>query len=208
MNLSVAHEHTGKRTLLVDTDMRKPRLHHVFRSPDPRGLSSLLASAPGTLMPSEVIVPTAVDNLYFLPTGPIPPNPVEMLDSGRFQQLVEDLRSQYDLLIFDSPPALNLVDSLVIGKRVDGLVLVVRSFVTNKFAAQQVAKQVGATKVKLLGVMLNNVDMPAGTYYYSSYYYNRYGSYYAAEGGEAVAPRKGWRGALSRRLGRGRKRRS
>ena len=208
INLAVAHAQTGKRTLLVDTDMRKPRLHHVFRGPDTRGLSSLLASAPGTLMPSEVIVPTAVENLFFLPTGPIPPNPVEMLDSARFHQLIGELQKQYDLLIFDSPPALNLVDSVVIGKRVDGLVLVVRSFVTNKFAAQQVAKQVAATKVKLLGVVLNNVDMPAGTYYYSSYYYNRYGSYYAEEGGAADKKRRGWFSSLARRLGRGRKRRS
>jgi capsular exopolysaccharide synthesis family protein len=208
INLAVAHAQTGKRTLLVDTDMRKPRLNKLFPGRDSRGLSNLLAAAPGSLMPSELIVPTRVDNLFFLPTGPIPPNPVEMLDSNRFNQLVAELQSQYDLLIFDSPPALNLVDSLVIGKRVDGMVLVVRSFVTNKFAAKQVARQVGLSKVKLLGVVLNNVDMPSGTDYYSSYYYSRYGSYYAEESASGSAGRPSWWAPLAGRLGGGRKRRS
>ncbi|NLG35114.1 MAG: polysaccharide biosynthesis tyrosine autokinase [Lentisphaerae bacterium] len=208
INLAMAHAQTGKRTLLVDTDMRKPRLNKVFPGRDSRGLSNLLSEPPGSLMPSELIVPTRVENLFFLPTGPIPPNPVEMLDSNRFGQLLAELQDQFDLLIFDSPPALNLVDSLVIGKRVDGMVLVVRSFVTNKFAAKQVARQVALSRVKLLGVVLNNVYMPSGTYYYSSYYYNRYGRYYAEEGASGASKRPGWWGALTGRLGGGRKRRS
>ena len=191
INLALAHAQTGKKTLLLDTDMRKPRLDKVFNLSGERGMSNLLAAPAGTLAPEDVVMATGVDNLYFLPTGPIPPNPVEMLDSTRFRHLVEELKTQYDLLIFDSPPALNLVDSLVIGKHVDGLVLVVRSFVTNKFAAQQVGKQIAASKVKLLGVVLNNVDMPSGSYYYYSpyYYYNRYGQYYA-EDAETERPKK------------------
>ena len=183
INLAIAYAQAGKRTLLLDTDMRKPRLHKLFKSAGGLGISNLLASAPGSLDPDAVMVPTDIENLFYLPTGPVPPNPVEMLDSARFSQLIEELLKRFELLIFDSPPALNLVDALVIGKKVDGLVLVARTFVTNKYAAQQVAKQIAASKVKLLGVMLNNVDMPAGNYYYySSYYYSRYGSYYTEEG--------------------------
>ena len=137
----------------------------------------------------------------------MPSNPVEMLDSARFGKLIEELLKRYELLIFDSPPALNLVDALVIGKRVDGLVLVARTFVTNKFAAQQVAKQIFASKVKMLGVVLNNVDMPAGTYY-SSYYYGRYGSYYTADGQSAKAVRNGPFAALTSWVSGRRKRRS
>lgn len=193
INLAIAHAQTGKRTLLIDTDMRRPRLHKVFSAPSGRGLSNLLAATPGSMKPGNVIVPAGIDNLFFLPTGPVPPNPVEMLDSGRFGQLLAELQAQYDLLIFDSPPVLNLVDSLVVGKQVDGLVLVVRSFVTNKFAAQQVAKQIAASKVRMLGVVLNNIDIPAGAYYqYSSYYYSQYGNYYAEEGSAANSKRPGW----------------
>lgn len=205
VNLAIAHAQAGKRTLLVDTDMRKPRLHVVFKRRGDLGLSNLLAS--GSMDPESVIAPTDIENLFYLPTGPVPPNPVEMLDSARFGKLIEELLKRYELLIFDSPPALNLVDALVIGKRVDGLVLVARTFVTNKFAAQQVAKQIFASKVKMLGVVLNNVDMPAGTYY-SSYYYGRYGSYYTADGKSAKAVPNGPFAALTSWLSGGRKRRS
>jgi len=137
----------------------------------------------------------------------VPPNPVEMLDSKRFKQLLSDLQAQYDLLVFDSPPVLNLVDSLVVGKQVDGLVLVVRSFVTNKFAAQQVAKQIAASKVKALGVVLNNVDIPSNAYYqYSSY--GQYGDYYTGEGQPAPSPSTGFVSRLRTRLQGAWKRRS
>jgi capsular exopolysaccharide synthesis family protein len=205
VNLAIAHAQAGKRTLLVDTDMRKPRLHKVFKFRGDAGLSNLLAS--GSLDPESVIVKTDVENLFYLPTGPVPPNPVEMLDSARFGKLIEELLKRYELVVFDSPPALSLVDALVIGKRVDGLVLVARTFVTNKFAAQQVARQIAASKVKMLGVVLNNVDMPAGTYY-SSYYYGRYGSYYVAEGQPAKSGRRGPWAALAARWSGGWKRRS
>ena len=207
INIAIAYAQTGKRTLLLDTDMRKPRLHKVFKEVHEIGITNLLVSDAGTLSPEEAIVPTGIENLFFLPTGPIPPNPVEMLDSARFVQLIEELQKRYDLLIFDAPPVLNLVDALVIGKRVDGLLLVARTFVTNKYAAQQVGKQIDASKVKMLGVILNNVDMPSGTSYYYSSYYSRYGSYYYAEEGKSRKPRKrGWFGQVSDKMGLGRKR--
>ena len=208
VNLAIAYAQTGKKTLLLDTDMRKPRLHKVFEGASDLGMSNLLVSAPGAMDPESVILATRVENLFFLPTGPVPPNPVEMLDSSRFSQLIDELLKRYELLIFDAPPALNLVDALVIGKQVDGLVLVARTFVTNKFAAQQVAKQIASSKVRMLGVMLNNVDMPAGTSTYYSSYYSRYGSYYAEEGKPAKPPRRGWLAALSERIRGERKRRS
>ena len=207
VNLAIAHAQTGKRTLLIDADMRKPRLHKVFPVPSGRGLSNLLTSEQGSMNSAEIIVSTGIENLFFLPTGPVPPNPVEMLDSKRFKQLLSDLQAQYDLLVFDSPPVLNLVDSLVVGKQVDGLVLVVRSFVTNKFAAQQVAKQIAASKVKALGVVLNNVDIPSNAYYqYSSY--GQYGDYYTGEGQPAPSPSTGFVSRLRTRLQGAWKRRS
>ena len=208
VNLAIAYAQTGKKTLLLDTDMRKPRLHKVFEGASDLGMSNLLVSAPGAMDPESVILATRVENLFFLPTGPVPPNPVEMLDSSRFSQLIDELLKRYELLIFDAPPALNLVDALVIGKQVDGLVLVARTFVTNKFAAQQVAKQIASSKVRMLGVMLNNVDMPAGTSTYYSSYYSRYGSYYAEEGQPAKPQRRGWLATLSERIRGERKRRS
>ena len=182
INLAIVHAQMGRRTLLVDTDMRKPRLHKVFNGPSDHGISELLAMENAESKIDEMIVPTQIEKLFYLPTGLVPSNPVEMLDSNRFAGLVEQLLKRFELVIFDSPPSMNLVDALVIGKHVDGLVLVIRTFVTPKFAVQQVIRQMLASKVKMLGVILNNVDLPAGGYY-SPYYYGRYGhSYYYEEG--------------------------
>ena len=191
VNLAIAHAQAGKRTLLIDADLRKPRVHAVFNGRSDLGLSNLLASE--DLESERAVVQTDIDNLFYLSSGPVPPNPVELLDSKRFGLRIEEWLKQYEMLVFDAPPMLNLVDALVIGKHMDGAVLVVRTFVTNKFAAQQVARQMAASKIKLLGVLLNNVDMPASATY-SSYYYSRYGGYY---GEQKAGPSTGWRGKLA-----------
>ena len=200
VNLAVAHAQAGKRTLLIDADLRKPRVHAVFNGRSDVGLSNLLAS--GKLESETAIVQAGIDNLFYMTSGPVPPNPVELLDSERFGRRLEEWLKKYEMIVFDAPPMLNLADALVIGKHMDGAVLVVRTFVTNKYAAQQVARQIAASKIKLLGVLLNNVDMPSGAAY-SSYYYSRYGGYY---GDRPETAKKGWRekiGALAgRRSGR------
>jgi capsular exopolysaccharide synthesis family protein len=200
VNLAVAHAQAGKRTLLIDADLRKPRVHAVFNGRSDVGLSNLLAS--GKLESETAIVQAGIDNLFYMTSGPVPPNPVELLDSERFGRRLEEWLKKYEMIVFDAPPMLNLADALVIGKHMDGAVLVVRTFVTNKYAAQQVARQMAVSKIKLLGVLLNNVDMPSGAAY-SSYYYSRYGGYY---GDRPETAKKGWRekiGALAgRRSGR------
>lgn len=176
INLAIAYAQVGKKVLLVDADMRKPRLHDVFKAPARKiGLSNLLR-ADCNDDPASQIVSTSVDGLDLLPSGPLPPNPVELLDSARFSALLEKLRATYGIIIFDAPPSLDMVDALVLAKRTDGIVLVTRAFSTNKYAARQVAQQVAASKARLLGVILNNVDMPTGAYssYYSYYYSGRY----------------------------------
>ncbi len=176
INLAIAYAQVGKKVLLVDADMRKPRLHDVFKAPARKiGLSNLLR-ADGEEDPATQIVTTAVEGLDLLPSGPLPPNPVELLDSARFAALLEKLRATYGIIIFDAPPSLDMVDALVLARHTDGIVLVTRAFSTNKYAARQVAQQVAASKARLLGVILNNVDMPTGAYssYYSYYYSGRY----------------------------------
>lgn len=200
VNLAIAHAQAGKRTLLIGADLRKPRVHAVFNGRSDVGLSNLLAA--DNLESERAIVQTGIANLFYMSSGPVPPNPVELLDSERFGRRLEEWLKKYEMIVFDAPPMLNLADALVIGKHMDGAVLVVRTFVTNKYAAQQVARQIAASKIKLLGVLLNNVDMPSGAAY-SSYYYSRYGGYY---GDRPETAKKGWRekiGALAgRRSGR------
>jgi capsular exopolysaccharide synthesis family protein len=165
INLAIAEAQVGKRTLLVDTDMRKPRLHLAFRVTAPTGIADWLSSTTQA-PPQSLAIKTSIPNLFFLPCGTIPANPVELLDSPRFLELVKHLETHFDIVIFDSPPSFSLVDALVTAKALDGLLLVTRSFSTPKAPAQQVCDHMRDGGVTLLGVVLNNVDLPHHAYYY------------------------------------------
>jgi capsular exopolysaccharide synthesis family protein len=175
VNIAIAYAQAGKKTLVVDCDLRKPRLAKLFPGCGKKGISDCLA---GRDDPLDAVFETRIENLFFLPSGTIPPNPVELLDSERFAAVKEKLAKAFDIVIFDAPPALNMVDALVLAKRTDGLVLVTRAFVTSKFAARQLARQIAVANTRVLGVLLNNVDTTAGDYYYGGYYNNYY---YAAD---------------------------
>lgn len=178
INLAIAYANVGKRTLIIDTDMRKPRLQHVFPGGGKLGIADLLA-ADNQLDPGSLVHPTPVDNLFYLPAGTIPPNPVELLDSSRFDALLARLKSDFEMIILDAPPSLSMADAMILGKRTDGILLVARAFSTNKFAARQVAQKFQAARVRILGVLLNNVDAPSEGYYsyYSHYSYYKYYQY-------------------------------
>jgi capsular exopolysaccharide synthesis family protein len=181
-NIAITHAQTGKRTLLVDADMRKPRLHAVFNRAGKQGLSTLLQD--DTLDPKTLIATTVVPNMDFLPCGQIPQNPAELLESDGFTRLVTTLREHYDFIIFDSPPGFSLVDSLVIAKHTDGLILIAKSFQTPKAAAEQYTTRLHEAGVRLLGVVLNTMDAPHTGYYYGGYYHaggGRYAKYYREE---------------------------
>ncbi|MDP6491616.1 MAG: polysaccharide biosynthesis tyrosine autokinase, partial [Kiritimatiellia bacterium] len=195
MNLAIAEAQVGKRTLIVDADMRKPRLHRAFAVSSDRGLSTLL-SGDDDVEIEDVLVPTSVENLSFMPCGAIPAYPVEMLESERFAKLIGQLEKSFDFVVVDSPPGYALVDSLVIGRHVGGLVLVVRSFVTPKEAAQQVVTRTREADVRLLGVVLNNVDLPKSELF--GYHYGQYRKYtygYGAQSPDKAPRTKGnrWR---------------
>ncbi len=178
INLAIAYANVGKRTLIIDTDMRKPRLQHVFPGGEKLGIADLLAGD-SRLDPASLVHPTSVENLFYLPAGTIPPNPVELLDSSRFDALLARLKSEFEMVILDAPPSLNMADAMILGKRTDGILLVARAFSTNKFAARQVAQKFQAARVRVLGVLLNNVDAPSEGYYsyYSHYSYYKYYQY-------------------------------
>jgi len=181
-SIAITHAQTGKRTLLVDADMRKPRLHAVFNRKAPRGLSTLLQDE--ALDPEQVIEATAIPCLDFIACGPIPQNPAELLENSRFARTLAKLRERYDFIVFDSPPGFSLVDSLVIAKHTDGLILIVKSFQTPKAAAEQFTTRLYEAGVRLLGVVLNTMDAPRTGYYYGGYYHaggGRYAKYYRQE---------------------------
>lgn len=167
VNLAVAYAQTEKRVLLIDADLRKPTLHHTFHISNRQGLTNVLA---GQVLLPGVIVNTELDTLDLLPSGPIPPNPSEILASKRMTSLLEELSSQYDVVIVDTPPALAVTDAQIIATRCDGVLLVIDQGRVKREVAMKAKANLEHVKARILGVVLNNVNRDSGESYYYYYY--------------------------------------
>jgi len=165
----------GARVLLVDTDLRRPRLHRTFGQSNDTGVTLALS---GQAPLEECIRPTDIPNLSLLTAGPIPPNPAELLHSERFRQLVQTVGEQFDRIIFDSPPLLPVTDAAILSQLVDGVVVVSRCFRTPRPALAQTLRTLKDVKANVLGVILNAVDFDRHDYKEYHYYYRR-GYYYS-----------------------------
>ncbi len=165
---------SGNRVLLVDADMRRPRLHRVFELENQTGLSSLIL---GDSEADAVIRSTSVDNLFVLPCGPVPPNPAELLHTANFQKLLAQFTAKFDLVILDSPPVGVVSDAVVISTQVDGCLLVIKAGKTSRDAARRAVKQLRDVNAPLFGAVLNDLDLGAQRYGQYSYY-QQYGYYY------------------------------
>ncbi len=178
VNLAVTLAQLGDKTLLVDADLRKPGINRALSLVDGKhaGLSSYLA---GVSSLDLITVPhPAITNLAAIPTGPIPPNPADLLSSRRLTELVADLRSRYKFVVIDSPPIMAATDAVILSVVVDGVLLVVRSGETPKEAFTRTRDLLAGVKCRVLGVVLNAVDASSPDYYYSYRYYPySYGGY-------------------------------
>src|SRR5690625_3594355 len=128
-NLAIVYAQQGKKTLIIDADLRKPTVHYTFRLSNIRGLSNALI---GEASLSNVIESTDIENLDAITSGPIPPNPSEILGSRRMEQLLTEAKQMYDFIIFDTPPALVVTDAKILSNIVDGTLIVLRSGITKK----------------------------------------------------------------------------
>jgi capsular exopolysaccharide synthesis family protein len=178
-NLAIALAQAGQRVLLVDADMRKPKVHYVFAMAQEPGLSNVLA---GTAKSSESVHQTDVAGLWVMPSGMIPPNPAELLGSKRFSDFIASVASHFDWLILDTPPVMAVTDSSVVGHRATGVVFVVGAEMTSRYAAQRALEQLELSRVRLVGSVLNRVDLTHNPYYYSQYYRREYHEYYKSIG--------------------------
>jgi polysaccharide biosynthesis transport protein len=174
-NLAVALAQDGRSVVLVDGDLRRPSVHKQFGVPNASGLTNAIV---GGMPLDEVTLDVGVENLRIITAGPIPPNPAELLDSARFAKLVEELRTAYDIVVFDAPPVLGVVDASVLGGRSDGVVLVVAAGDVEKKAARRTVQMLQQSRSHILGVVLNKIDQQHGEYYYDYYYYQ----YHADDG--------------------------
>lgn len=170
INFAVMLAQQGQRVLVLDADLRRPGLHRaldVLREP---GLTNLLV---GDAEPRTVVRPNVLPNLDFLPSGPFPPNPSELLDSRGMKRLLEEFQRKYDMVVLDSPPILAVTDASVMGAHVDGAVLVLRSGETEQRAAERAVEQLRRVGVRVLGAVLNEVAMSTvEESYYLQYYYS------------------------------------
>ncbi len=187
INLALTFAQAGKRVLLVDSDLRKPRIHKTFGLSPTVGLSNLLTSE-DALRLGEVVQRTEVDNLYVLPSGPRPPNPAELLATGRMRGLLGEMEEMFDRIIFDTPPVVNVTDATILMHFVGGGLVVVRGFTTQRELAQRASELLQGTQGLMLGVILNNADTPRGAYGYDGYYY--YSSQYYYYGDSEEDPKK------------------
>lgn len=168
-NLGVVMAQAGLSVILVDSDLRRPNLHKFFGVDNKQGLTdALLQSTPNL---DGYLQGTAIENLQVLASGPLPPNPSELLGSQRMRDLVEQLKGKADVLLFDSPPVLAVTDAAVLANQVDGVLLIVDAGTTRREAASRARETMAKVGASLLGVALNKLSARgAGGYYYYYYY--------------------------------------
>jgi len=173
--IAIVMAQAGKRVLLVDCDLRRPRVHRIFKQGTDEGLTSALLDG----APHPRIHESSVPNLSVLVAGPIPPNPAELLQSEKFRNLLERLRQDYDNVILDSSPVVAVTDATILSTLVDATVIVVRAFRTRRDLAHHALRSLTDVGATVAGVVLNAVNLHRHEYKYSYQYYYRREGYYA-----------------------------
>lgn len=178
-NLAITMAKADLKTVLLDTDLRRPVLHRVFGVKREPGLTDYLF---GRAEIDEIFKQTEVENLYLVPCGIVPPNPSELLGSEKMKEFIEYLKSNYDMVIFDTPPLVAVTDALILANQVDGVLLVASAGKTEIDVIDKAREMVHRVGGNIIGVLLNNFDASAtyGTYY-RYYRYYRYYDYYGAD---------------------------
>jgi len=165
-NLAVTIAQGERKTVLVDADLRRPGLHELFGLPNDRGLTTMFVESEALAQPP--LLETGVDNLALLPSGPLPPNPADLLGSHRMEEIVAALRAQADIVLFDAPPVVAVTDATVLGTKVDGVLLVVSAGRTRRDHAQRARELLERAHVRVVGAVLVNASSRAVMGYYGS----------------------------------------
>jgi capsular exopolysaccharide synthesis family protein len=173
VNLATVLAQMGKPVLLIDADLRRPRLQKVFPNKPAPGLVNYLAA---NVPIDDVIQETEVPNLSVILSGPTPPNPSELLSSDRMKHLIEEMRGRYAFVIFDSPPVMAVTDAIVLASNADGVVLCVHGGQTAREIVQRAAERLRQSNIPVLGALLNNLDLHQYGYTFKKSYYDYYDS--------------------------------
>lgn len=161
-NLAVVTAQAGYKVMLVDCDLRKPKQHRIFQVPNSVGFTNCIIN---NMDPEKAAFDLNISNLKLLTSGPIHPNPAEILNSGRTRQLWRTLAGKYDYVFIDSPPILPIADASILSSQVDGVLLVVRPGFTRADATKKIKEQMTMANARLIGIVLNQVKMNFHEYY-------------------------------------------
>ncbi|HTP07723.1 MAG TPA: CpsD/CapB family tyrosine-protein kinase [Anaerolineae bacterium] len=159
-NLAVSMAQGDKRTILVDADVRRPALHTLFGLNNDKGLTSLFIDTKAPIEPT--LQDVSVPNLKVLTSGPLPPNPAELLGSQRMLAVIEALKAQADIVLFDAPPVIAVTDASVLGTRVDGVLLVVQAGQTRREQAKRAKQQLEKLHIRVVGAVLSGASLDSG----------------------------------------------
>jgi capsular exopolysaccharide synthesis family protein len=162
-NLAVVFAQLGKKVLLVDVDLRKPTVHRSFGVNNLFGFTTVLTKQ-ATL--ASTVLDTEEKDLYILTSGPVPPNPAELLSSKSMEQFIEEAKEQFDYVLFDTPPLLAVADPQILANKVDGSIYVVFSGKTGIDQAKKAKELLENAQSKLVGVVLNHKEVKNDEYYY------------------------------------------
>ena len=174
VNLAISYAMTDRKVLIVDCDMRRPKLARLLGMNSKVGLSNLLMKPD---LKEEAILHTGTPGLDVLLSGDIPPNPSELLSSPRMQRLIQELREDYDFILLDSPPINMVTDAVVLAPQSDGVLFLVRANLSERGAVIHAVEQLEYAKAKILGFVLNGVEMEDSHYGYGKYRYKKYSRY-------------------------------
>jgi capsular exopolysaccharide synthesis family protein len=177
-NFAVVSAQADARVCLIDSDLRRPALHRVFGLSNERGLTTSLVE---DLPLIKVAQPTRIPNLNVVTSGPLPPNPSELVGSKGMGELLARARSDFDIVICDTPPLISVGDGVALAAQVDGVILVVQGGKVPHDVVRRVVEQIEAVKGRIVGVLLNRVDLRRDGYGYS--YYRYYAAYYGSDNG-------------------------
>jgi succinoglycan biosynthesis transport protein ExoP len=172
-NLAVTFAQAGKRVLIVDSDLRKPRQHKIFGIKNLDGLTNYLSAQVDF---KGLIKSTHIPDLYLINAGPVPPNPVELLSSEKMGATIDSLKEYFDYILFDSPPLLPVSDAVVLGPKIDGVILVAWGGKTNRDALKRAKEKLDLHQIKCAGVIINNISLDEHDYFYMKHYYHYYGT--------------------------------
>ena len=166
-NMAVSFSQLSKKVLVIDSDLRKPRLHRIFKARNSTGLSGYLT---GKVSLEEAIQKTSVDNVWILPSGLIPPYPAELLNSKKMREMLQELKRKFDLILLDTTPVLGVIDAVIVSSIADSTVLVIKAGETEKKPFLNAIGELRMAKTKILGVVFNSLKVSRGNYSFMDYY--------------------------------------